>query len=250
MISIIFCSIDDTKAQKAEQHYRSLLGSEPHQIIAIRDASSLAEAYNRGIDRAAGEIIIFSHDDIEFLDHATWLPRLKKHLSSFDVIGLAGTTRLISAAWAQAGPPYTFGQVAELDGGPIGPFHVLICSVPSAAIPDIQGLDGLFLAVNRKVVQSVRFDEKNFDGFHCYDTDFTFEAFLRGFRLAVAADLPVLHLSQGNFDEKWKFYAQRFFTKHRSNLSKMGPRAFQHALVGAKDRQEMVEIMTPPWLSS
>ena len=75
MISIIFCSISESKTQAIKQHYHDLLGNEPHEIIAIDDAQSLAEAYNRGIDRAGGDVIIFSHDDIEFLDPATWLPR-------------------------------------------------------------------------------------------------------------------------------------------------------------------------------
>ncbi|MEO6975810.1 MAG: glycosyltransferase [Gallionella sp.] len=172
-IFIIFCSISDTKAQTTEQHYRDLLGNEPHEIIIIRDASSLAEAYNRGIDRATGDVLIFSHDDIEFLDPATWLPWLKTHMVNFDVVGLAGTTRLISSAWANAGPPYTFGQIAELDGQD-APYRVLICSVPAPTVLGIQGLDGLFFAVKRQVVQRIRFDEKNFDGFHCYDTDFSY----------------------------------------------------------------------------
>lgn len=247
LISIIFCSVSETNTQDIEQHYRNLLGNEPHEIIAICDARSLAEAYNRGIDRANGDILIFSHDDIEFLDPAIWLLKLKTHLASFDVVGLAGTTRLISPAWVEAGPPYTFGQVAELDGR-IGPFRVLLCSVPAPAVPNIQGLDGLFFAVKRRVVERVRFDEKTFDGFHCYDTDFTYHAYLAGFKLAVATDLNVLHASQGHFDEKWKFYARRFMDKHSARLTQMSPRSFQHALVGARNKKEILEIMAPPQL--
>jgi protein O-GlcNAc transferase len=245
MISIIFCTINKTKAQAMEQHYRNLLGNEPYEIIVICDARSLAEAYNRGIDRAIGDILIFSHDDIEFLDPSTWLTRLRAHLANFDIIGLAGTTRLTSSAWAQAGPPYTFGQVAEL-GGSNGPFQVLLCSVPASVVPGIQGLDGLFFAVKRQVVQRVRFDEKTFDGFHCYDTDFTFRAYLAGFKIAVATDLSVLHASQGRFDEKWELYAQRFMDKHSAWLAHVPLRQFQHAFVVAQTKKEILEIMAPP----
>ena len=73
MISIIFCSINESKAQATEQHYRNLLGNEPHEIMTIRDARSLTEAYNRGIDGTVGDILIFSHDDIDFLDTTMWL---------------------------------------------------------------------------------------------------------------------------------------------------------------------------------
>jgi GT2 family glycosyltransferase len=247
VISVIYCSIDDAKARAMEKHYRQLLGAEPHEIIAFRDARSLAEAYNRGIDRASGEVLVFSHDDIEFLDPATWLPRLKAHLARFDVVGLAGTTRLTSPAWAHAGPPYTFGQVAEVDGN-IGPYRVLLCAVPAAAVPGIQALDGLFFAARRETARALRFDEKTFDGFHCYDTDFTYRAYLEGRALAVATDLPVLHDSQGGFGDQWKAYAERFMRKHGKRLAQTPRRTFQHALVAAQSRAEILEIMAPPKL--
>jgi hypothetical protein len=65
----------------------------------------------------------------------------------------------------------------------------------------------------------VRFDELTFDGWHFYDIDFTFSAFLAGFRLGIRTDLLVRHDSIGNFDERWTYYAQRFLAKHGSNLA-------------------------------
>jgi len=50
-----------------------LLGDEPYEIVAVRDARSLAEGYNRGVARSSGDIVILSHDDIEFLDPVPWL---------------------------------------------------------------------------------------------------------------------------------------------------------------------------------
>jgi GT2 family glycosyltransferase len=245
MISIIFCSIDPFRTESIERHYRLLLGNESHEIIAIRDARSLAEGYNRGLKQAVGEIVIFSHDDIEFLDPAAWLLRLKAHLDLFDLVGLAGTTRLISGAWSRAGPPYTFGQVGELDGH-VAPFRVLICAVPAPIVSGIQALDGLFLAARRSVVERVRFDEEMFDGFHCYDVDFSFSAYLAGFRVAVAADLPVLHASQGNFDQKWEHYAKRFTQKHSTQFSPFRPRPYQHAVVYVQTKEDILEIMNAP----
>jgi hypothetical protein len=244
-ISVIVCSIDPVKARAINAHYRSLLGEHSHDIIAIDDARSLAEAYNRGVDRADGEVIIFSHDDIEFLDPASWLSRLKAHLAQFDLIGLAGTNRLVAPAWAAAGPPHTFGQVGELDGK-VAPYRVLLCAVPMPAIPEMQAIDGLFMAAHRRVLQAVRFDAETFDGFHSYDIDFSFRVHLAGFKVAVAADLPVLHASQGNFDQKWQHYARRFAAKHASRLPAFKARPFHHAVVGAQTKQELLEILTEP----
>lgn len=242
MISIIFCSIDPEKAARTASHYHMLCGTEPHEVIQVNNPRSLADGYNRGIEASSGDIVIFSHDDIEFLEPESWLGRLKGHLDRFDLVGLAGTTRLTAPAWAHAGPPYTFGQVAEL-GGNLAPYRVLVCAVPAPLIGGMQALDGLFLAARRRILEQVRFDASTFDGFHVYDIDFSFSAHLAGFGVAVAADLPVLHQSQGNFDEKWRHYARRFLQKHGTRLATFPQRRFQHALVAAQTKQELIEIL-------
>lgn len=243
MISVITCSATPALAAAIAAHYHRLLGDEPHEVIVLDDARSLAEAYNRGIARASGNLVIFSHDDIEFLAPDGWLTRLREHLSRFDLVGLAGTTRLIGAAWAKAGPPYTFGRVGELDGQ-YAPYRALICGVPGLSVAGIVAVDGLFFAVRRSVLDRVRFDKTTFDGFHGYDIDFSFSAHLAGFRLGVATDLPVLHASQGNFDDTWERYAARFLDKHRARLHPMPARLFQHAIVCVNDKAELLDVLS------
>lgn len=245
MISIIFCSIDQIKAEKTRRQYLDMLGEELHEIIVIENARSLSEAYNRGLNQAKGDIIILSHDDIEFLQPSAWLSKIKSHLDSFDLIGLAGTTKLIGPAWAQAGPPNTFGQVAEINSEG-EPYRVLIFGTPLSVVPDIQAVDGLFMALKKDVADKVRFDENFFDGFHCYDIDFSFSVYKAGFRLGVATDIPVLHASQGKFEEIWRMYAQRLYDKHKADLMPRRNRPFQHACVTALNKEELLEIMSAP----
>ncbi|MEJ0004917.1 MAG: glycosyltransferase [Steroidobacteraceae bacterium] len=242
MISVVCCSKDPARAEYIADHYHRLLGSEAHEVISVHNPRSLAEGYNFGAERATGEILIFSHDDIEFLDPARWLRNLHEHMALFDVLGLAGTNRLVSAAWAQSGPPYTFGQVGEVDGR-VAPFRVLIFAAPRPAVSGMQALDGLFLVVRREVLATTQFDAQTFDGFHCYDIDFTYCAHRAGFKLAVACDLPVLHASQGNFDQTWARYAERFKHKHSATLPPFNPRPFSHAVVGARSKEEVLQIL-------
>lgn len=250
MISVIFCSIDQVKADKTISQYSTMLGKEPYEIILIRDARSLAEAYNRGLNQAKGDIIVLSHDDIEFLQPSSWLSAIKSHLREFDLIGLAGTTKLIGPAWALAGPPYNFGQVAELNSNG-EPYRVIIFGTPLPVVPNIQAVDGLFMALNKNVVDKVRFDEEVFNGFHCYDIDFSFSAYKAGFRLGVATDIPVLHASQGSFDNTWAMYAQRLCDKHYNDLDARRNRPYQNACVTALSKEELIEIMlTRPYQST
>lgn len=242
MYSVVVCSVDKDKTKRITRHYNELFSGRDYELILISDAQSLAEAYNRGMARAQGDTVIFSHDDIEFLTPRTWLDRLKAHLDIFDVVGVAGTTRLIGPAWASAGPPFTFCRVGELDKD--APYRMLYCGAPASRVANIQALDGLFFAVKRKVLERVRFDAEHFDGFHCYDVDFTFSAYLAGFQLGVATDLAVLHHSQGQFSSDWANYANRFIGKHKKKLHPMKQRRYQHGMVQLHTRAELIEALT------
>ncbi len=112
MISIIICSVDDARFAAVSANLAGLLKDEPREIVRIPDARSICEGYTRGIARSRGEHLVFCHDDIEILN-PDFAARLKQHLSQFDLVGVAGTSRLIRGEWVAAGPPYIFGQVAQ-----------------------------------------------------------------------------------------------------------------------------------------
>ena len=76
----------------------------------------------------------------------------------------------------------------------------------------------MFFVAKRAVVESVRFDEVTFDGFHGYDLDFSFAAHLAGFSVGVSAEIAVIHGSGGTFGDAWRRYANRFVEKHRDRL--------------------------------
>ncbi len=246
MLSIIIPSRSPEKLAAISAHYHTLFQDHPHEIIPILDPPSLCHAYNRGLDLSTGDPVLFSHDDIEFLDPPSFAPRLFHHLESCDVVGLAGTSRLMNASWALAGVPHIFGQILHPLPPPHLPFLLSIYGVPRRLIPNIHAMDGLFLAFRRACISDLRWDAATFDAFHLYDVDTTFRAHLAGYRLAVACDLPVLHTSPGAFDERWKVYAQRFYDKHKSRLAPLLIRQHQFATLELASREEALIRMSPP----
>jgi GT2 family glycosyltransferase len=240
MISIVICSRDDQRFRRVAEKYAVLLKDEPFEIIRIPDARGLCEGYARGFARSRGEHVIFSHDDIEILS-PDFAPRLRRHLEQFDLVGVAGTNRLIRGEWVVAGPPYIFGQVAQ-PHAQMG-FVVMIFGVGRRSFGGIQAMDGLFFAARREVVEKVGFDARTFDSFHHYDLDFSFSAYLAGFRLGIACDLFILHQSGGRHDEAWQRSAQRFQQKFAGKLYPMTQRQYTFALVGVPTREEIVEVM-------
>jgi hypothetical protein len=240
MISAIICSVSDDRFAVVSANLTALLKGEPHEIIRIADAHSLSEGYTRGIALSRGEYLIFCHDDIEILT-LDFTIRLKEHLAHFDLVGVVGTNRLISAEWGSAGPPYIFGQVAQVH--PTEGFVVCIFGVCGQSVGAIQAMDGLFFAARRSVVEKICFDNQAFDGFHHYDLDFTFAAYLDGFRLGIANDIFIIHASQGTRDQVWRHYADRFMNKYRGRLQRQAPRPHAYAWVHVRTKEEVLEVM-------
>ncbi len=103
MLSVIICSIDPAKYAAVTANYAEVLAAHPHEIIGLHDARSLAEAYNRGARRARGDILIFSHDDVEIVS-PDLAGAISRATATLDVAGIVGTSKVISAYWPNAGP--------------------------------------------------------------------------------------------------------------------------------------------------
>lgn len=232
-ISVIVCSIDEDKLEKVRTNYTERLAGEDWEFIAIRDARSLCEGYQRGLRQSSGEILIYSHDDIEILS-PDFRHKLKCYLNACDLVGVAGTRRLIGPSWVRAGWPWLHGQVTHPDKDS-GGYKICLYGVNTPLQMDIQALDGLFFACRREVAEKISFDAVTFDGFHFYDLDFSFSAFQAGFRLGVANDIAVIHYSEGNYDAAWERYAERFLAKHGATLDKSEP---------AKDLRILAQVET------
>jgi hypothetical protein len=211
-LSIIICSIDAAKFAAVCANYAANLRGHPYEIVGIHDAKSLAEGYTRGFQQARGSVLIFSHDDVEIVspDLAGAIARATEAL---DVVGIAGTSKLVTAFWPQAGHPYLHGWITQ----PVsrtGQFAVSIFGISAPVQAGLQALDGVFFAAKRIVVERIGFDAATFDGFHGYDLDFSFAAHRAGFKVGTTAEVALIHASIGSFGETWRVYARRFAAKY------------------------------------
>ena len=223
MISFVICSINPDKFRNLEANLSTVMGDVAYELIHVTDAKSLCEGYNRAIKRSIGSVVIFCHDDIEIL-----LPnfgnKILQHLRSVDLIGVAGTSKVVDGLWRRAGWPYIHGQVGHYQIYDAMPY---VASIYDFAVPATEGrtlstgmqaLDGVFVALHRRVLDNIRYDEITFDGFHGYDIDFTYRAYLKGYSLGVFSDSGLIHYSKGKYDENWEKFNLRFKQKHAGNL--------------------------------
>jgi GT2 family glycosyltransferase len=246
MISLIVCSRDPAKFAAVQAMYTAAFAAEPWEMIHIEDAASLAEGYTRGIARSRGEILVFSHDDVEILNPAVFVDRLKGHLANYDLVGVAGTRKLVGAVWITAGPPDIFGQMAHLATD--GTIIVDIYNAPRPIVGKMQAIDGVFMAARREIFSRVAFDAATFDGFHFYDLDFSFSAHQAGLRVAVACDIHLLHASIGKFGyEDWVKYSTRFERKWKARLSPNPGFSFKCTAVTVPTREAAARVMNAPY---
>jgi len=234
--TLVVCSIDAARYERCIARYRALLGTGDHEIIGIHDAASLASAYNWAARRAAGEIVVFSHDDVEIVS-ADLVPALRHAFASLDVVGVVGTSLVVDAYWPRAGAPHLHGWMAS--PGPDG-YTVNVYGVDAAVTPGLEALDGAFFATRAEVLGRVRFDETTFDGFHGYDVDFTFRAHEAGFRVGTCAAIALIHASAGSFGSDWARYAEKFAAKHRTALAgRAAARSWPMAAIKVATKEEI-----------
>lgn len=224
-VSVVICSINDARFAAVSADYAVALAGGPFEIIRIADALSLAEGYNRGFAQSTGEIVVFSHDDVRILA-PTFRVELTSALEHYDIVGVAGTTRLAGPQWF-SGPPTERRQFICY---PAGTFGTAEASCAFEGCGDerwsggIQALDGVFLAARRAVLNVVTFDERRYDGFHFYDLDFSYRAHLAGFRLSVCPRLGIMHASLGSYgSESWRHYAHRFCEQYGLSIAGLPP---------------------------
>ena len=208
--TIVVCTIDAAKLARAQAAVRAADAVEP-QWIVIRDARSLAEAYNRAMDTATGDAIVFMHDDVEVLTPGLF-GALSRSLAAADVVGVAGTSTLAGPTVGWAGQEATAGALAH-GSSAAHAWDYSVLNWTDGVTAGMQGLDGCFLAVRAECARRLRFDDATFDAFHFYDLDFCLRAHRAGLRVAVAAEILIAHASRGSVGPAWEAQAARFLAK-------------------------------------
>lgn len=189
--------------------------------LAHGNTRPLGELYNAAIDQAAPEdVLIFVHDDV-YVDDWLLAQRVQEALQQFDVVGVAGNTRVQhrQVTWHlqpeadQPGVPSVWDH-GHLSGA--------ICHGPAQGKLSVYGpapravrlLDGVFLAGRAGVLQraGVRFDPAL--GFHFYDLDFCLCAHQAGLRLGTWP-IALTHASGGGSigSQAWRESREAFRNK-------------------------------------
>lgn len=188
-------SVDDRRFDWFMQGHRAAFGDGAPPVVRVPDAKSMCEGHNRGAAMApACDWFVFCHDDIRILSPEP-LRLLEEAAARVDMFGAAGTRRMVSGNWYDAGRPHTLGQVvARAPGEPLR-HELQIFGAASGVLQEgAVALDGIFIACRRSLFDALGgFDAETYRGFVGYDMDFSYRAAQSGARVAVHEGLVLLH---------------------------------------------------------
>lgn len=170
-------------------------------FIVNKDGVSLTKIYSDMLEKIENNVIVFIHDDIEFLkkDWGAEVLRLFNEHTEYGIIGVAGSAEFDSkGSWWGYNKKY--GQVLHRKDNKswLTTFSPLL----EEDLVEVAVVDGLFMAVNKDRI-SQNFD-KTIKGFHMYDIDFCLANYIDGkCKIGVTTNIRLAHNSVGELSEKW-----------------------------------------------
>jgi len=184
--------------------------------VVNNNKKSLPVVYNKIIDKvidSPAEWLVLCHNDIN-LENLDVSDRILQ--TGYDVVGVAGpiTANIKSPAlWhLMGGGMDGVGLRGAVAHGTITKKHMTSFGpYPHRTVM----LDGVFMAINRKVFEQIRFDESNPAKFHFYDLSYSLECHLKGFKVGVG-DIQITHESPGlkEVTDEWKAGEKWFLNKY------------------------------------
>jgi GT2 family glycosyltransferase len=173
---------------------------------------SAAEALNCGGTRAKGDYIMFVHQDM-WLASDSWLEDAEETLKSIPDLGVAGV-----AGMSENGRKRRERVRFSIDIYEEG------CWEESGRITEpeeVQTLDECLLIVPRSAFGDLQFDEKVFDGWDCYGTDYCLSVRQLGLRAYVIPGRCSHSCLRAHY-YLWEFkglleFQERLYRKHKSD---------------------------------
>ena len=239
---MVIAATSPARARVAAAEFARCVGGDA-EVVTITGAGGVAERLNDGAAKTRGEGLIFCQD------HSAPIAEdfgavMRDALRTHDIVGAAGTTRLVSPAWITAGPPHVYGQWVTADGDD-GPWRVHVLGGAPRVVPGVCALGGIVLGMRRAAHEKIRFDAARFPR-ALWDVDQTFSAHRAGMRLAVRSDLLMAYNPPDASARAWAQDEPAFLAKHGRAIARHTPRITRHTRVLCGTMAEVLEVMRPP----
>jgi hypothetical protein len=219
MISVLICSINPDFLLQVEANIKQTIGID-FEILYFDnriEKKGICQVYNDLAMKARFEYLCFVHEDVLF-ETPAWGKKLLEIFSGNSSIGLIGV----------AGSKYKshyfsgwYNNIKELDCANIlhrysyGDRRLFLSPDESQKQQEVVCIDGVFMCCTKDVWQKFKFNDKDFQGFHFYDIDFSLRTAMH-YTVIVTFEISLIHFtSGGDFGNNW---VQNAFKFHKLQL--------------------------------
>ena len=208
MISVIVSSYRVEYFSVLKTNIAETIGVE-YELIMVENPGTMGicKAYNIGAKKSKYPYLCFVHEDVKFKSK-NWGQNLINHFLSdpkCGVIGVAGSVcknRMVTSWWQPVIEGTETKRTNYIQVFPNGTSQHFLLNPMNEDKSLVVSLDGVFMAMKKKVWEKVLFDQKLLKGFHAYDLDFTIRS-SKNFNNYVVYDILLEHYSEGVNDLNW-----------------------------------------------
>jgi hypothetical protein len=229
-------------------HLKDSCGVKDVEVLAYENKGtmSLTEVYNKALNEATNDIIVFTHDDV-ILGKNNWGKKLIKQYtnSDFGILGVAGTTHMASTGRWWEDNSKMIGRVSHSHEGKT--WTNSYSNTFPGKILEVCCLDGVFFSCHKKRINN-NFDE-GVEGFHFYDVDFSFGNHLSGVKCGIIFDVKLTHKSIGMTNDEWESNRVKFVEKYSFIPNTKEPCLPYNIKPSIIYRDKTLKIKNPPKVS-
>jgi glycosyltransferase involved in cell wall biosynthesis len=223
MISCIICSRRPDISAELKENIASTIGCE-YELVVIDNSKneySIFSAYNEGVRRAKGDVLCFMHEDIVYHSEG-WGNKVKEYFAEHlqaGLLGVAGTHYFPALPAAQWDSEIASSHIiqGEMKNGKYVSQEIEQNQYKKNPT-EMVAVDGLWLCMRKKVFDFVSWDEKTFNGFHCYDTDMAFQVWRAGYEVHLFWEVLIEHKSLGNANTQFMEACEQLYLKWKEYL--------------------------------
>jgi hypothetical protein len=231
MLSIISCNRDSNRIPPLKSNIANKVGV-GYELIIIDNCSnelSIFQAYNKGVNLAKFEYILFIHDDVFIHTQDFGRILINLDVQNLGVLGIAGSkikTEIASPWWistnvfAEGGINYQY-NLQHFKNSEIIKIHEGFNN--ENQLEKVVLVDGVLLFTTRENCVVNPFDE-TYNSFHFYDLDFSLSLHKSGKINYVTNSILIEHYSAGSLNKDWikasffyqKKWPQAFYDKENT----------------------------------
>ena len=213
MLSIIVSSYKEDDFNQFSKNVKETIGDNfQYEIIQQWNPGiiGICEAYNKGAEKAKYENLLFIHEDVLF-ETDDWGKTLIDYLQIDNIgcIGVAGAskkTRFPIAWWDFK--DYVKRNYNQADNRNTK-------SKPRLnKVSEIKLIDGVFIAVQKKVWKEINFNSSENISFHGYDIEFSLDV-SKKHQNYIIPDIIITHYSEGSPNKDWFLELIRIYNKNK-----------------------------------